>query len=102
MHIVSVESMVVELPFRQPFVVWRGEIPSKPHVFVSLTTDTGLTGWGEASPFLFYAPETAHDIDAFVRHAMRVELLRAGPARCPPPDGHVRHVRWPSHGESGY
>jgi L-alanine-DL-glutamate epimerase-like enolase superfamily enzyme len=79
MHIVSVESTVVELPFRRPFVVWRGEIPSKPHVFVSLTTDTGLTGWGEASPFLFYAPETAHDIDAFIRHAMRAELLGQDP-----------------------
>lgn len=79
MRIISVESMVVELPFRRPFVVWRGEIPSKPHVFVSLTTDTGLTGWGEASPFLFYAPETAFDIDAFIRHAMRDELLGQDP-----------------------
>jgi L-alanine-DL-glutamate epimerase-like enolase superfamily enzyme len=79
MRIVSVKSMVVELPFRRPFVVWRGEIPSKPHVFVALTTDTGVTGWGEAAPFLFYAPETAHDIDAFIRYAMRDELLGQDP-----------------------
>ena len=79
MRIVSVESMIVDLPFRRPFVVWRGAIPSKPHVFVSLTTDNGLVGWGEASPFLFYAPETAQDIDSFIRYAMRGELLGQDP-----------------------
>ena len=79
MRITRVETMLVDLPFRRPFVVWRGSIPSKQHVFVSITTDSGLTGWGEAPPFLFYAPETAEDVDRFIRDAMSDLLLGKDP-----------------------
>ena len=79
MRINRVESLIVDLPFKRPFVVWRGSIPSKRHVFVSIETDTGLTGWGEASPFLYYAPETADDVHRFIRDAMGSLLLGKDP-----------------------
>lgn len=79
MHITAIESLVVDLPFVRPFVVWRGAIASKQHVFVSITTDVGRTGWGEASPFLYYAPETALDVHTFIRDALTPELLGKDP-----------------------
>lgn len=71
----SVDVYLVELPFRIPFVVWRGSIPSKQHVLVRIETSEGIAGWGEAPPFLFYAPETAGDIVGFVTDFMRDQLV---------------------------
>jgi o-succinylbenzoate synthase len=79
MRITSVETFLVEIPFRTPFVVWRGSIPAKQHVLVRIETDEGLSGWGEASPFLFYAPETAQDVLSMVRDVMEGELIGRDP-----------------------
>jgi o-succinylbenzoate synthase len=79
MRITSVEAMQVDIPFRQPFVVWRGSIDRKRHVLVRVTTDTGLTGWGEAAPFLYYAPETAADVASMVGDFMASELIGKDP-----------------------
>ena len=79
MHITAIDTYRVELPFREPFVVWRGSIPSKQFVLVRITTDTKLEGWGEAAPFLFYAPETAQDVLSMVRDVMTAELIGRDP-----------------------
>jgi L-alanine-DL-glutamate epimerase-like enolase superfamily enzyme len=79
MKITAVESIVAEIPFRTPFVVWRGEVPAKRHVFVRIATDAGITGWGEAAPFLFYAPETAEGIHAMLETVVAGELLGRDP-----------------------
>lgn len=75
MRISAVDAFLVEIPFRTPFVVWRGTAPSKQHVLVKVTTDEGIVGWGEAAPFLYYAPETASDVLGFVSGMMREELI---------------------------
>jgi L-Ala-D/L-Glu epimerase len=80
MKIAAVEAVLVEIPFRVPFVVWRGDIPAKQHVIVRIETDAGLTGWGEAAPFLFYAPETASDVLTLVRDVMAGELVGRDPS----------------------
>jgi o-succinylbenzoate synthase len=79
MRITTVEAIQVDIPFRQPFVVWRGSIETKRHVFVRITTDTGLTGWGEAAPFLYYAPETAADVASLVTDYMAGDLTGRDP-----------------------
>ncbi len=79
MNITSIDTYLVDIPFREPFVVWRGSIPSKQFVLVRITTDDGLTGWGEAAPFLFYAPETAQDVLSMVRDVMTGELIGRDP-----------------------
>jgi len=79
MKITNVEAYLVDIPFREPFVVWRGSIRSKQHVLLGLTTSDGLTGWGEASPFHFYAPETAQDVLSMVREVMAGELIGRDP-----------------------
>lgn len=79
MHITSVTATQADIPFHQPFVVWRGGIETKRHVFVRVMTDTGLTGWGEAAPFLYYAPETAADVASMVTDFMAEELIGRDP-----------------------
>jgi len=79
MKITQVEVFRVNIPFRIPFVVWRGELPGKEHVLVKLTTDTGVTGWGEAAPFLFYAPETAAGIASVIEEALIDEIIGRDP-----------------------
>jgi o-succinylbenzoate synthase len=79
MYITAVEAIQVDIPFRQPFVVWRGSVDTKRHVFVRVTTDAGLTGWGEAAPFLYYAPETAADVASLVTDFMAGELTGKDP-----------------------
>lgn len=79
MIITAVESFVVDLPFRDPFVVWRGSISAKRHVLVRVATDEGLEGWGEAPPFLYYAPETAADVHSLITEYLAGELLGQDP-----------------------
>lgn len=44
MRISAVDAFRVLIPFRVPFVVWRGELPAKEHVIVRITTDSGIAG----------------------------------------------------------
>ncbi|MCC6943168.1 MAG: hypothetical protein IT335_01250 [Thermomicrobiales bacterium] len=79
MHITAIDTYLLEVPFREPFVVWRGAIPAKQFVLVKITTDDGLEGWGEAAPFLFYAPETAQDVLSMIRDVMAADLIGRDP-----------------------
>jgi muconate/chloromuconate cycloisomerase len=71
----AIEAIPVSIPFKKPFVVWRGTATTKDHVVVRVRTDDGLTGIGEASPFLYYAPETQEDVVSTVANYIRPLLL---------------------------
>lgn len=75
MKITAVQTAIVDMPFRRPFIVWRGSVPSKRHVIVRVDTESGLTGWGEAAPFLFYSPETAADVKSMIDEVLVGELI---------------------------
>lgn len=79
MQITAVEAIVADIPFREPFVVWRGAVEAKRHVFVRIASDAGITGWGEAPPFLYYAPETAADVASLVTDYLAGELIGRDP-----------------------
>ena len=66
MKITSVDVWPVSIPFVKPFEVWRGVARTKDHVIVEVHTDEGISGIGEAAPFLYYAPETQEDVVATV------------------------------------
>ena len=70
MKITGIEAIPVSIPFIKPFVVWRGVAKTKDHVIVKIHTDKGITGVGEASPFLYYAPETLEDVVATIEKYM--------------------------------
>ena len=62
MRITGISATPVSIPFKKPFVVWRGVAETKDHVIVQVETDEGIVGIGEASPFLYYASETQQDV----------------------------------------
>jgi len=68
MKVTSITAWPVSIPFKKPFVVWRGVANTKDHVIVQVETDEGIAGIGEASPFLFYASETQEDVLSTVQN----------------------------------
>lgn len=79
MKIVGVDVWPVSIPFVEPFEVWRGTALTKDHVIVEVHTDEGITGVGEASPFLYYAPETQEDVVATVRNHLTPMVIGFDP-----------------------
>ena len=69
----------VNIPFRRPFEVWRGTAETKNHVIIEIETDEGITGIGEASPFLYYAPETQEDVSATLTHYIPELIMGRNP-----------------------
>ncbi len=56
--ITSVEAIPVSVPLSVPFVVWRGPITHVDRVIVKVTTDEGITGYGESAVLPYYADES--------------------------------------------
>lgn len=79
MKVTGVDVWPVTIPFTEPFEVWRGVAPAKHHVIVEVHTDEGITGIGEASPFLYYGAETQHDVVAMVRHHLEPIVVGTDP-----------------------
>ena len=50
----------VRVPLKEPFRISNGSVAEKDSVLVEVTTDRGVTGWGEASPMSgsFYSDDT--------------------------------------------
>ena len=51
MRITRISLYEAPIPLREPFVISLGPLTHANNVFLKMETDTGLTGWGEASPF---------------------------------------------------
>ena len=100
MRITQVESLMVDLTFIRPFVVWKGSIPSKRHVFVSITTDTGLTGWVRRR-HSSTMPRKPRRRPPFHPGCDEQPAVGQGSTRSPDVDGHVRGVRRPSFRQGG-
>ena len=66
MKIASLETFVLEFPFRSPFLIAGGVAghPGQPsaRVFVRLATTDGAVGWGEATPTPRWTYETTETI----------------------------------------
>lgn len=50
MKIVGTDCYAVRLPLIRPFIISYGTYSHVESILVRLTTDTGLVGWGEATP----------------------------------------------------
>jgi len=68
MNVVRVETIPVNVPFKDPSISWgRGGVSE---VLVKLTADNGLIGWGESAGHLGSVPA----IEALIRHAAPLVL----------------------------
>lgn len=50
MRVTGIELIALRLPLIEPFVISYAVYPDMPTILVRVETDTGLTGWGEATP----------------------------------------------------
>ncbi len=50
-RIAKIEIYQKDIPLKQTFVIALEEIRTASNLFVEITTEEGLVGWGESSPF---------------------------------------------------
>lgn len=58
MIISNIDIYTLNVPYIKPFKVAIGRVESAENVVVKITTDTGLIGWGEASPCAYIIGDT--------------------------------------------
>ena len=66
MRIVGIESMIVEVPLKEPVTGVHGVTTVQKSVLVRVTGDDGLEGWGDVDPTPGYTLESVDDIAAGV------------------------------------
>jgi L-Ala-D/L-Glu epimerase len=62
MRIVGIESMIVEVPLREPVTGVHGVTSVQKSVLVRVTSDDGVEGWGDVDPTPGYTLESVDDI----------------------------------------
>lgn len=75
MKITGIACYAVRLPLITPFIIAYGTYSHVESVLVRLTTDSGLVGWGEATPDPYVTGESWAGTDALLRHDL-LPLLR--------------------------
>src|SRR5712692_11369583 len=66
MRIVGIESMIVEVPLKEPVTGVHGVTSVQKSVLVRVTTEDGVEGWGDVDPTPGYTLESVDDIAAGV------------------------------------
>ena len=81
--ITQVEAIPCRVPFRQAFVIGRGQVGSTGadgrHVFVRIETSSGHVGWGETRALPSWSYETVESITYAVRSYLAPLLLGRSP-----------------------
>lgn len=81
MRIEKIEVFPLNLPFLTEFKISRGSVggpkAGAPHVYVRITTDDGLTGWGEARPSPRWSYETQESVVTTIRNYLAPALIGA-------------------------
>ena len=80
MKIISATATPVELPLKEPFVIANETVDSAENVFIRLETDTGLIGWGCATPDSV-TNETNETVMKIFNSTLRDILLNHDPIR---------------------
>ncbi len=76
MKISSIEHFVLKTPLAEPFAFSQGWVHQRAATLVRITTDNGLTGWGEAFAQGLEPPEISA---AVIEHALKPLLLGENP-----------------------
>jgi len=76
MRIKGIESMIVEVPLREPVTGVHGVTSVQKSVLVRVTSDDGVEGWGDVDPTPGYTLESVDDIAATA--ARLAAVLRGG------------------------
>ncbi|MGW6461165.1 mandelate racemase/muconate lactonizing enzyme family protein [Streptomyces sp. NPDC055078] len=79
MRIASIRTRVVSAPYVRPFVISSGTSSDLVSLVVEVTTDDGLTGYGEVSPMTAYTGDTLAGVRAAVTEHVGPALLGRDP-----------------------
>ena len=78
-RIEKIEVLPLNLPFLTEFKISRGSVggpkAGAPHVYLRITTDTGITGWGEARPSHRWSYETVESVVSTIRNYLAPALI---------------------------
>lgn len=70
------------LPMKENFTISSGSVgdtnQGAPHVYVKVTTDNGVEGWGEARPSHRWSYETLETVTSTINNYLRPALLGSG------------------------
>ncbi|MCX7919296.1 MAG: mandelate racemase [bacterium] len=79
MKIKNIEVFPIQLKYKTEFKISRGSVGSPrvkaPHIFVKITTDSGLIGWGEARPSHRWSYETEESVVTTLKNYLTPALL---------------------------
>ncbi len=79
MNISNIEIYPLNLPMKQDFTISSGSVGNRncgaPHVYVKVTADNGVEGWGEARPSHRWSYETLESVTSTLLRYIRPVLL---------------------------
>jgi muconate cycloisomerase len=79
MKVSKVDVFPTRLPFKSDFKIARGSVGNPdvgaPHVFVQITADDGVVGWGEARPSHRWSYETEESVVNTIRNYLAPALI---------------------------
>lgn len=81
MRITTAEIFQIRLPLISPFIVSYGTYTHVESIVLRLSTDTGLVGWGEATPDPYVTGETWSSAFAMLKHDLLMQIVGKDPLR---------------------
>ncbi|MGZ9584885.1 mandelate racemase/muconate lactonizing enzyme family protein [Paenibacillus marinisediminis] len=79
MHVQKVEAFPLMLPMKRSFAISGGTVgdvsQGAPHIYVKVTAENGLSGWGEARPSHRWSYETLETVVSTIRHYLGPALV---------------------------
>lgn len=82
MKITAVEIYSLKIPFKKPLKVSIGVIEGADNVVIRMVTDSGLVGWGEASPCPYITGDSqATNLATAKKLATQLAVLRTTAGR---------------------
>ncbi|MBU0903619.1 MAG: dipeptide epimerase [Firmicutes bacterium] len=75
MNILSIETVPVAVPLTKPFKTALRTVTVAESVFVKITTDSGLVGWGEAPPTHVITGDSLGSIQFAIEHVIGPQLI---------------------------
>lgn len=76
MNIEQIETFRVAVPLTKPFKTALRTVTTAESIFVKITCDNGITGWGEAPPTVVITGDSMGSIESAIHHVIKPFLVK--------------------------
>lgn len=76
MNIEQIETFRVAVPLTKPFKTALRTVTTAESIFVKITCDNGITGWGEAPPTVVITGDSMSSIESAIHHVIKPFLVK--------------------------